>query len=216
MSSIDNTWPDDGMDGIDLSFLGSDADPSPSQGIIPVPVQQDQSAAFVPLSAYALPPPLQDPNPAPPPAGTPSAAGIAKALDTAGYFPEGAAAAAKNVVRWGGGDIEADTLRALEKTKPFLTVPLAIGSGIAGTVSDIHQGTSPLEAIVGNAIRGGLVYGAGLAGAAGTPEAGGVGGIPAALLADHYLPPAPQIGHVAIGILGPLQSFNPAYDPAAF
>jgi len=35
-------------------------------------------------------------------------------------------------------------------------------------------------------------------------------------MAQVRLGRAPQIGHAVIGILGPLQSFDPAYDPVAF
>jgi hypothetical protein len=94
--------------------------------------------------------------------------------------------------------------------------PLAIAGALAGTAADIHQGTSPLEAAVGNFVRGGLVYGADLAGGAATDWGGGFGAIPATLAADHYLPSAPQIGHFTMGIRGPMSSFDPAYDPVAF
>jgi hypothetical protein len=215
-------WPDDGMDGPDWSFLGSDPGASqPPTGIIPTPSSiyqpasiiptppQDQSAVFVPLSAYGPPPVLQDPNAnLPPPSGTPSARAVGDALGAAGYFPDGAVSAARIVTRDKG------LAKAFANTSPYFDGPLAVGSSVANTIADLSQGASPADAIVGNIIRGGLVYGAGWAGTAATPF--GAGGIPAALVADHYLPPAPQIGHVAVGILGPLQSYDPAYDPVAF
>ncbi|HUO02477.1 MAG TPA: hypothetical protein VMU31_06845, partial [Rhizomicrobium sp.] len=132
-----------------------------------------------------------------------------------GYFPEGAATSAKNIVQWSGGDPGAATLKALKDATPYLTVPLAVGSGIAGTISDFHQGASPADAIVGNIVRGGLVYGAG----AGVGElTGGLGAIPASMAADHYLPPAPAIGHAIVqAILNPpsLPDLYAAYDPAS-
>ncbi|HWF63044.1 MAG TPA: hypothetical protein VN685_00365 [Rhizomicrobium sp.] len=131
-------------------------------------------------------------------------------MDVAGYFPDGAADFAKIVTR------DTGTAEALDGIVPYFDVPLAVGSGIANTIADIHQDTSPLDAIVGNILRGGLVYGAGLAGTAATPEIGGAGGMFTSAAADRYLPPAPQIGHFAVGILGPLSSFDPAYDPVAF
>ncbi len=213
MSSMGSAWPDDGMDDIDWSFLGSDSGYSqPLTGIIPVTVgppqtpsiiplpQQDQSAVFVPPSAYGPPPVLQDPNVGvAPPSGTPSAGAISDALGAAGYFPDGAASFAQIIA----GD--KGLAKALDKTKPFFDVPLAVGAGIAGGFADIHQGTSPLEAFVGNTIRSGLVYGAGMAGAAATPPPfEGAGGMFAGYEADKNLPPAPQIGHAVVqGILNP-------------
>jgi hypothetical protein len=123
-------------------------------------------------------------------------------LGAAGYFPEGAAVLARNVGRLGAGD--ASALDTLKDTTPYFTGPLAAAKAVAGTVSDIHQGTSPLEATVGNIAREGLVYGAGVTGGAATEWGGGFGAIPAIWAADHYLPPAPQIGHAALrGILDP-------------
>jgi hypothetical protein len=180
------------------------------------PPDEDSSAGQVPLSAYGPAMTIQDPNaPSPPDNGGSSARGIANALDAAGYFPQGAADFARIVARSGGGDVGADSLKALKNTTPYMTVPLAIGSGIAGTISDINQGTSPPDAILGNAARQGLVYGAGWAAGAVPPE--GVWTLPAIWLANKYLPPAPQIGHaIAHGILGPSPDSDPDYFPASW
>ena len=213
------------MSGVDWSFLGSEPGPSqPLQGIVPVTVTppvmpsivtvppQDQSATRVPLSAYASPPALRDPNASlPPPAGAPDARAISNALEAAGYFPQGAASFAK-IIAGAGPSID-----ALEKTTPFFTVPLAIGSGVAGGVADTQNRTPPVDAWVGNAIRGALVVGAGAAGTAMTPEIGGAGGMLAGYEADKHLPPAPQIGHAVVqGILNlPVPNLYPSYDPIA-
>lgn len=45
---------------------------------------------------------------------------------------------------------------------------------------------------------------------------GGLPGVAVSMGLDKLLPPAPQIGHFAVGILGPMQSFDPAHDPVAF
>lgn len=185
------------MSNWDWDWLLDGSGPKPEDFMTPRP---DEDSSATQVSAYGPPMTIRDPNATPSPdTDTPSARSVADALGAAGYFPDGAAAFARNVVRWGGGDPKA--LGPLDHTMPYLTGPLAVGSGIAGTLSDIDQGTSPLDAIVGNVVRGGLVYGAGAGVGAFTD---GIGSIPASIAADRILPPAPQLGHaITRGILDP-------------
>ena len=220
MSGVGDSWLDDSMDGADWSFLGSDTGSSP--GIVPVPPGAPQTPALIPVSlqdasaalmsrvAYAPPPALQDPNAGmPPSASTPNAEGVASALKYSGWGQDAATLFARQIGRLGSGD--RTVLNNLESTaRRYLTGPLAAGEALAGTMSDIHQGASPLDATMGNFVRGGLVYGAGVGGGS---VSDGFGAIPATWLADRYLPPAPQIGHAIVqGILGPPL----LYDPSSF
>ena len=149
MSDWDWDWLLDGS-----GLQPQDFNPAPAQKPPTSPPGEYSGATQVPLSVYAPPIQLPDPNAGTPPDNaTPTAAGAANALDVAGYFLEGAKAFAKSIVRWGGGDVKAPSVTALDSVTKYVGAPIAIGSGVAGTISDIHQGTSPLEAIVGKIIR---------------------------------------------------------------
>ena len=127
----------------------------------PSPTPTYSSASQVPLSAYGPPATIQDPNAPPPPdTGTPTADGVKRALEGTEYGQDIVTPAATLIARLGGGDQSA--VEGVEGvSRPYLTGPLAAGAAVAGMVSDINQRTPPAEAILGNAARQGLVYGAG-------------------------------------------------------
>lgn len=208
MSSMGDAY---GMDG-DWGFPGMDSASmpgliplqSPPQSLIPPP-PQDQSAALVPLLVYAPAPVLEDPNATmPPDSGTPSAEGIAKAFSFAEHAQDLSSEAAAQIAKLTAGDPNAAL--GLAGATRYLTGPLAIGGVAADTVADLNHGASPLDALVGNAIRAGLVYGGGAVVGA---ETGGVPGVAAGMALDHYLPSGAAIGHAILN--PPVPS-----DPAAY
>jgi hypothetical protein len=164
-----------------------------------VPVQQDQGAPFVPLSAYAPGPALPDPNKvAPSNDGTPGAEGVGKAFSYAEQAQDVATEAAKQIAKLGGG--EQGALKGLGDAAHYLTRPLAAAAVTADTIADLNRGASPLDAFVGNAVRAGLVYGGGaLVGTATAPTPlGGIPGVAASMALDHYLPNGATIGHAIL------------------
>jgi hypothetical protein len=126
-------------------------------------------------------------------------------------WTHGAISQAGKVGKWAGtltGDGSA--LNGLEKVTPALTGPLAIGGGIAGTISDINHGVPASTAILGNTVRTGLVGGAGLAGGA-IPFIGPLAGPAAAWAADRYLPDSASIGRGVERVLSTAP--DPTYFP---
>lgn len=111
-----------------------------------------------------------------------------------------------------------DALGGLPKVTTVITAPLDFG---AGTANDISNGKDPGEAVLGNAIRQGLVVGSGAAGeflgalgggtigsaipGAGTVAGAGVGGTlgwsGGQALANQLLPDGATIGHGVIQLL---------------
>ena len=133
-----------------------------------------------------------------------SAKGVEKAFDTTGTMVD----VMHGIIGQAGSFLPGDktVLAGLRGVTTAITTPLTIGGGIAGTFSDIHNGTSPGTAILGNAARTGLVLGAGALGEIGGP----LGGAAAAYAANHYLPDSATIGR------GLVNSITTPPDPSIY
>ena len=88
----------------------------------------------------------------------------------------------------------------------WIVVALRNGGTIADTVKDIGGGASPADAIVGNVVRGGLVYGA---------STQGILGIPAAIALHRFLPCGAAMGHAILSDPMPADGLTNTYpfDP---
>lgn len=88
-------------------------------------------------------------------------------------------------------------LHRLPLVTQAFTVPLAMGAGIADTVSDINRGAPRGEAVLGNIARTGLVYGSGLLAGA-IPYVGFAAGPYTSYWMNEHLPSGAEMGHSMI------------------
>jgi hypothetical protein len=128
---------------------------------------------------------------------------VAAGFKGGGLAADTAATVASKVGALGSGDRA--VLQGLEGvTRRVISRPFAIAEGAADIAKDIRDGASPAEAIVGNAVRTGIIYGAGAL-------AGGLPGIGVGLGLDYVLPNGAVIGHA---VMNP--NLPPNFDPSLF
>lgn len=125
------------------------------------------------------------------------AKGLSDALNATETIVDGVHGAVEQSFKLFTGSLPGDktVLKALPWATRAITAPLAIGAGIADTVSDINNDAPRGEAILGNTLRTVLVYGSGLVANA---VAGPLAGPTASYYMDKKLPSGAVIGHSVI------------------
>ncbi|HKU64447.1 MAG TPA: hypothetical protein VJQ06_05265 [Rhizomicrobium sp.] len=124
------------------------------------------------------------------------AEGIADALDATETTVDTVHGGIDQAFRSFGKSLPGDktVLHRLPYVTHAITVPLAMGAGIADTFSDINKGAPREEAILGNIARTGLGYGAGLLAGA-IPYVGFAAGPYTSYWMNEHLPRGAEMGH---------------------
>ena len=123
------------------------------------------------------------------------AEGIGDALDAAETMIDSVHGAIDQGFRSFGKSLPGDktVLHRLPYVTQAIAAPLAIGAGIADAVSDINKGAPREEAVLGNIVRTGLVYGSGLLAGA-IPYAGFAAGPYTSYWMSKHLPSGAVMG----------------------
>ena len=122
------------------------------------------------------------------------AEGISKAMEGTKLAAEGAHGFGAMTALAAGARRAAPAIEGLEMVNKGFVYPLTIGKGVADTFGDVHNGASLQDAILGNAVRSGLVLGATALGQAIIPVPI-VGGAIGGYAADLLLPRGSSMGH---------------------